>query len=131
MWGTHRHAPEILRRRSCSGVAVEDEELESESTDDLENADAEDLEEEEAALQTDDDDDETDEASLEELLAQRASARRGPDETEEEDDIMALSSEKDTPATTALPSKVIPIKDQQEFVCKSCYLVKARSQLAD
>jgi hypothetical protein len=112
-------------------VAVDDDELEAEGTDDLENADADDLEEEEAALQTDDEDEESDEASLEELLAQRASSRRGADDAEEEDDIMALSSEKDTPAVTALPSKVIPIKDQQEFVCKSCYLVKARSQLAD
>lgn len=112
-------------------MAVEDDELETEGTDDLENADAEDLEDEEAALQTDDEDEDSDEASLEELLAQRASSRRGADDVEEEDDIMSLSSEKDTPAVTALPSKVIPIKDQQEFVCKSCYLVKARSQLAD
>lgn len=113
-------------------MVVEDDELETEGSDDLDNADAEDLEEEEAALQTDDEDEDGDEASLEELLAQRASSRRGADDPEEDDDdIMSLSSEKDTPAVTALPSKVIPIKDQQEFVCKSCYLVKARSQLAD
>lgn len=116
-------------------MAVDDDELgtetEADGADDLENADAEDLEEEEAALQTDDEDEESDEASLEELLAQRASARRGADDAEEEDDIMALSSEKDTAAATALPSKVIPIKDEQEFVCKSCFLVKARSQLVD
>lgn len=115
-------------------MAVDDE-PESEESDDLANADADDIEEEEAALAPDDDDEESDEASLEELLAQRASARRGDtSDTEEEaeaDDIMALSSEKDTPATTTLPTKVIPIKDQQEFVCQSCYLVKARSQLAD
>lgn len=116
-------------------MAVDDDELgtetEADGADDLENADAEDLEEEEAALQTDDEDEESDEASLEELLAQRASARRGADDAEEEDDIMALSTEKDTAAATALPSKVIPIKDEQEFVCKSCFLVKARSQLVD
>ena len=111
-----------------------DDELESaEESDDLETADADEIEEEEAALATDEEDEESEEASLEELLAQRASARRGGEDAEEtdEDDIMALSSEKDTPATTALPSKVIPIKDQQEFVCQSCYLVKARSQIAD
>jgi hypothetical protein len=112
-------------------VAAEDEDLESEETVDLAEADADEIEEEEAALATDEDDEESDEASLEELLAQRASARKGSDESEDEDDIMALSSEKDTAAATALPSKVIPIKDQEEFVCKSCYLVKARSQLAD
>ena len=116
----------------------EDEEIgteaeEADGADDLENADADDLEEEEAALQTDDDDEESDEASLEELLAQRASTRRGADDVEEDDDddIMALSSEKDTAAATALPSKVIPMKDEQEFVCKSCFLVKARVQLVD
>ncbi|MEA2453356.1 MAG: hypothetical protein QOG04_2066 [Actinomycetota bacterium] len=112
-------------------MAAEDEDLESEETVDLAEADADEIEEEEAALATDEDDEESDEASLEELLAQRASARKGSDESEDEDDIMALSSEKDTAAATALPSKVIPIKDQEEFVCKSCYLVKARSQLAD
>lgn len=116
-------------------MAVEDDELEAGAEADvevdLESADADDLEEEEAALQTDDEDEESEEDSLEELLAQRATSRRAADDAEEEEDIMALSSEKDTAAATALPSKVIPIKDQQEFVCKSCYLVKARSQLAD
>ena len=108
---------------------VEDE-LESDDPNELDTADADEIEDEEAALAPDEDE-ESDEASLEELLAQRASARRGGEDAEEEDDIMALSSEKDTPAKTVLPSKVIPIKDQEEFVCKSCYLVKARSQLAD
>lgn len=112
-------------------MVVEDDDLESEETDDLTGANADEIEEEEAALATDEDEEESDEASLEELLAQRAAARKGADEAEDEDDIMALSSEKDTAAVTALPSKVIPIKDEQEFVCKSCYLVKARSQLAD
>lgn len=114
-------------------MAVDDE-LESEESVDLATADAGDIEEQEAALAPDDDDDDNDEASLDELLAQRASARRGGNDSEEEDDdddIMALSSEKDTQKATVLPSKVIPIKDQEEFVCKSCYLVKARSQLAD
>ena len=105
-------------------MVPEDEELEAEE---LETE--EDVEDEEAALASEEE--ESEEASLEELLAQRASARRPGDDAEEEDDIMALSSEKDTAGTAALPSKVIPIKDQQEFVCKSCYLVKARSQLAD
>ena len=102
-----------------------------EPDDELEADDDEDIEEQEAALATDDED-EGDDASLDELLAQRASTRRGADDIDEDDDdIMALASEKDTPASATLPNKVIPIKDQQEFVCKSCYLVKAKSQLAD
>jgi hypothetical protein len=70
-------------------------------------------------------------APPEELLAQRA-ARRTPDETDEEgDDIMALTSEKEPATREPLPSRVIPIRDKQEFVCSRCHLVKARSQLAD
>jgi hypothetical protein len=81
---------------------------------------------------TDDDDDEEDEASLEELLAQRAASRRGADETDDDsDDIMALASEAGKIPLEPLPTKVIPVKDQQEFVCNRCHLVKARSQLAD
>jgi Domain of unknown function (DUF4193) len=108
---------------------VEDDDVELE--DDAEDASEDgDVEEEEAALASDEE--ESEEASLEELLAQRASARRGGEDAEDaEDDIMALSSEKDTAGKAALPSKVIPIKDRQEFVCQSCHLVKARSQLAD
>ncbi len=107
-------------------VVDEDDE---QSPDELEDADADEVEEQEAALAPDDED-EGEETSLDELLAQRASTRKGVEEVEEED-IMALSSEKDTAAAATLPSKVIPIKDQQEFVCRNCHLVKARSQLAD
>ena len=95
-----------------------DEELESDDDDD-EDADV-------TALTEDD----TEEASLDELLAQRAAARRGTDESEEED-IMSLASERQLPAIGPLPTKVIPVKDRQEFVCERCHLVKARSQLAD
>lgn len=106
------------------------EEDDEQSSDELEDADADQIEDEEAALAADDED-EGDETSLDELLAQRTATRKGNEEVEEEEDIMALASEKDTSASATLPSKVIPIKDQQEFVCRSCHLVKARSQLAD
>ena len=77
------------------------------------------------------DEDEEEETSLEELLAQRA-ARRVPNESDEDgDDIMALTSEKEPRSREPLPSRVIPIRDKQEFVCSRCHLVKARSQLAD
>lgn len=97
--------------------------------DDEEEIDEADVDDEEAALQTDDDDD-SDETSLDELLSQRAAARKASNDDETED-IMALTSERDTPTTDALPTKVIPIKDRKEFVCSNCHLVKARSQLAD
>ena len=76
-------------------------------------------------------DDETDETSLDELLSQRAAARRANNEDPDEDDIMALTSEPQNPTGEPLPTRVIPIKDQQEFVCSNCHLVKARVQLAD
>jgi hypothetical protein len=109
----------------------EPDELE-ESEDELEES--EDDEEEVAAglALAADDDEEGDDASLEELLSQRASARRGAGESDEdEDDIMALASEREPTGAEVIRTKVIPIKDRKEFVCKRCHLVKARSQLAD
>ena len=109
----------------------EPEELE-ESEDELE--DIEDDEDEVAAglaLATDDDE-EGDDASLEELLSQRASNRRAAGESDEDDDdIMSLASEKEPTGAETIRTKVIPIRDRKEFVCKRCHLVKARSQLAD
>ncbi len=109
-----------------------EEELDTDG-DDLESV--EDDEDEVAAglAMANDDDDEGDDASLEELLAQRASSRRAAGEPEEDDDeaLMALSSEREPTGNETIRTKVIPIKDRQEFVCKRCYLVKARSQLAD
>lgn len=113
---------------------VKDEE-QLESVDDVEDDDDDlgDPEEVEAELAaaSPDDDEQSEDASLEELLAQRA-ARRTPDEGDnDEDDIMSMSSEAKTPVREPLPSRVIPIRDRQEFVCSSCHLVKAKSQLAD
>ena len=74
---------------------------------------------------------EDEQASLDELIAQREAGRRGADDADDDGDIMALASERDEPVLEALPAKVAPIRDQKEFVCKSCYLVKPRVQLAD
>lgn len=111
-----------------------EEEPQDIAEDESEEVDEEDLEDSnaaDAALGPDDEND-SDETSLDELLSQRAAARRGSNESEEDaDDIMALTSEKDSPTVDALPTRVIPLKDRQEFVCSNCHLVKARSQLAD
>jgi hypothetical protein len=93
-------------------------------------ADPEEVEAELAQSSSDDDDGGSEDASLEELLAQRA-ARRPADEPEDPDDIMTLSSEAKTPIKEPLPSRVIPIRDREEFVCNRCHLVKRKSQLAD
>jgi hypothetical protein len=44
---------------------------------------------------------------------------------------MALSSEADKSIREPLPTRVIPIRDREEFVCTRCHLVKRKSQLAD
>lgn len=115
-----------------TGSTEEEPEDLPESDDELEEI--EDDEEEVAAglAMATDDEDEGDDASLEELLSQRASSRRAAGESDEdEDDIMSLSSEREPTGAEVIRTKVIPIKDRKEFVCKRCHLVKARSQLAD
>ena len=113
-------------------MSARDEDLRDEEIEDDEDVvDGEEDDDESALAEAAGDDEESDEASLEELLSQRAAARRGTDESEDDDDIMALASEKDAVVDEPLPVKVIPIKDQKEFVCSHCHLVKARVQLAD
>ena len=109
------------------------EEIDEEEDDDLEEVEIDDPEEAEAELAAaSEDEDEDDDASLDQLLSQRAAGRRGGDDSDDDDDIMALASEKEPTGTAEVPpSRVIPVKDREEFVCQNCYLVKARSQLAN
>jgi hypothetical protein len=106
---------------------AEDEELED--YEELEEEAAEDDEEEGAESSAEVDDD-PGQASLEELLAQRAAARRGTDDSDDEADVMALSSEA-ARLRESIRTRVAPVRDRQEFVCKRCHLVKPRVQLAD
>ena len=110
----------------------EREEIEEEE-EDLEEVEIDDPEEAEAELaEASEDEDDDDDASLDQLLSQRAAGRRGSDDADDDDDIMALASEKEPRGTAEVPaSRVVPVKDRQEFVCQNCRLVKARSQLAD
>ena len=66
------------------------------------------------------------EASLEELIAKKADR---PTITDDEDDESLLATGRDE-ARESLTTKVLPVQ-QNEFVCKNCFLVKHRSQLAD
>ncbi len=109
------------------GELADDAEIDDE---DVEVGDDEE-EDDEAALAAEGDEDEGDQASLEELIAQRAAGRKAADDSDEDTDIMSLASERDEPIVEALPTKVAPVRDQKEFVCKSCYLVKPRVQMAD
>jgi hypothetical protein len=112
----------------------ENQEMKDLDNEEEEDASLDDEEDDESAAASGfgDDDEEGDDSSLEQLLAQRSAARRASDEPEENEDLMALASEREPPLRgEALNPRLIPVKDRQEFVCKRCFLVKARSQLAD
>jgi hypothetical protein len=66
------------------------------------------------------------EASLDELIAKKADEPAPEEESEEESMLETGREEK----VEALSVKVVP-QQATEFVCKSCFLVKHRSQLAD
>lgn len=123
--------PPATSHQGAGDLTFEERDVEEPEALEGDDDDVEDPEEVEAELASSSEEDESDETSLDELLAQRA-ARRAPDEADDEtEDIMALSSEADTPIREPLPSRVIPIRDREEFVCNNCHLVKKRVQLAD
>lgn len=120
-----RKTDDAAHSRQPSADEPEDEELDA--RDDPGESEEEE-EEEDVAVVADDGD--IAQASLEELLAQRA-AKRALDDPDDNSDIMSLSSEIQAAARERLPTKVAPVKERQEFVCKRCHLVKPRVQLAD
>jgi Domain of unknown function (DUF4193) len=67
------------------------------------------------------------ETSLDEILAKKAEEGAAADDEGEEEAIVAPGA---TDRVEALPAKVVP-QQPTEFVCKKCFLVKHRSQLAD
>ena len=67
------------------------------------------------------------EASLEELIAKKADRPTITDDDDEDESLLATGRDE---ARESLTTKVLPVQ-HNEFVCKSCYLVKHRSQLAD
>jgi Domain of unknown function (DUF4193) len=67
------------------------------------------------------------EASLEELIAKKSDRPTITDDEDDDDSLLVLGRDE---ARESLTTKVLPVQ-QNEFVCKNCYLVKHRSQLAD
>ncbi len=65
--------------------------------------------------------------SIQELLVKQEAADDADDE--EEEAVIALTKEERL-AADPVESRVVPIQET-EFVCKRCFLVKHRSQLAD
>jgi hypothetical protein len=70
---------------------------------------------------------ESDEASLEDILTKKPEERPATEEEEDEDSVLSLGREE---RLETLSVKVIP-QQPTEFMCRKCYLVKHRSQLAD
>jgi Domain of unknown function (DUF4193) len=85
------------------------------------------LEEPEETAKDEEPGEETVETSLEEILAKRGEGEAEPGESEEES---VLAVGRDDERVESLAVKVVP-QQPTEFVCKKCFLVKHRSQLAD
>jgi len=66
--------------------------------------------------------------SIQDLLAKQETAE-GAQEAAEEDEVAAPSTTRDE-RLEPLDARVVPMQET-EFMCKNCYLVKHRSQLAD
>lgn len=67
------------------------------------------------------------ETSLDEILAKKAEEGAAAEDEGEEETILAPGT---TDRVETLAVKVVP-QQPTEFVCKKCFLVKHRSQLAD
>ena len=67
------------------------------------------------------------EASLEELIAKKTDRPTVVEEDDDDESMLTLGRDE---ARESLNTKVLPIQ-QNEFVCRNCYLVPHRSQLAD
>jgi hypothetical protein len=91
------------------------------------SGEVEELEESKESLSDEEPAEETVETSLEEILAKRGEGEAEPGETEEES---VLTVGRDDERVETLAVKVVP-QQPTEFVCKKCFLVKHRSQLAD
>ncbi len=90
--------------------------------------DVDEEEEEPAAAELEAEPEEGEDASLEEILAKKPEERPAPEEEEDEESILSLGRDE---RLETLSVKVVP-KQESEFVCRKCYLVKPiRSQLAD
>ena len=67
--------------------------------------------------------------SIHEVL-EKQEARDDEDEADEEEPVVAIATTKGDERLEPIEARVVPIQST-EFVCKHCFLVKHRSQLAD
>jgi hypothetical protein len=105
--------------------AVEDEEV----TDDEEIEDLEPTADDLVEATTPPDPAAAEVESIQELLVKQEARSEQAEAPDEEDETLAASAAKGE-RLEPVDTKVVPIQ-ATEFVCKKCYLVKHRSQLAD
>jgi Domain of unknown function (DUF4193) len=104
----------------------EDEDVEVEADlDDVEPTE-EDLED---AATPADPEGEADVESIQEVL-EKQEARDDEDEADDEEPVPATATTRGDDRLESVDARVVPMQST-EFVCKNCYLVKHRSQLAD
>jgi hypothetical protein len=114
---------EELDEEALEAEEVDLDELDEEDVDEV--AVEEDEEEEEVLLEDEEPDSDEVEASLDQILAERVGVAAGLDEDEDEDFDDAYPVEDRSASIGVAPKK------PGEFTCRSCFLVKHPSQLAD
>ena len=67
--------------------------------------------------------------SIHDLLAKQEATETAKETVEDDDDVIPVDLARDDRAEP-IDTKVVPMQET-EFMCKNCYLVKHRSQLAD
>ncbi|HLB39559.1 MAG TPA: DUF4193 family protein [Actinomycetota bacterium] len=67
--------------------------------------------------------------SIQDLLAKQEATETAKEVVEEDDEVVPVETLRDDRAEP-LDTKVVPMQET-EFMCKRCFLVKHRSQLAD
>jgi Domain of unknown function (DUF4193) len=67
--------------------------------------------------------------SIQDLLAKQETAEGAEEAAADEDEVVTPASTRDE-RLEPLDARVVPMQET-EFMCKNCYLVKHRSQLAD
>ncbi len=67
--------------------------------------------------------------SIQDLLAKQEASETVKEPPEEEEEVVPLDLARDDRAE-AIDAKIVPMQET-EFMCKRCFLVKHRSQLAD
>jgi len=68
--------------------------------------------------------------SLQDILAKQEATETTKEPVEDEDEVVPVELVRDDRAEPLDTSKIVPMQET-EFMCKRCFLVKHRSQLAD